>query len=176
MDEVFALVKKAPTTEEKVKILQKHDSTALRKILYANFSSRIKFLLPDAPTPFKPQEIPSDLCLTSLYKEERKLYLFVMNGNANIAQPKRESLWIQLLEGLSAGEARILESVKNKNLDKDYGIAIDVVKTAFPYMLKPVDLEHEKTNIKASSDEKPVKVPKKRGRKPKNANQNEPTV
>ena len=161
-DEIFVRIKLAKNDDERVKILRDNTSTALKQVLYANFSTRIKFLLPESATPFKPNNIASDLSLSSIYKESRKFYLFVQTGNANISQIKREALWVEMLESVSAAEAEVLETVKNKALEQKYGVTIEMVKAAFPDLLKPADLP---------AVVKPISTlpaaPKKRGRRPK---------
>jgi len=159
-DEIMAEIKLAKTDEERAKILRSHDSTAIKQIVYANFSTRIKFLLPETATPFKPNNIASDLSLSSIYKEARKFYLFVQTGNANISQMKREALWVQLLESISADEAVVMETVKNKALEQKYGLTLASVQLAFPGLLKPADLPKETLVVAPAA-------PKKRGRKPK---------
>ena len=45
---------------------------------------------------------------------------------------KKESMFIQLLEGLHESEAEVVVLAKDKNLQKKYRITSAVVKEAFP--------------------------------------------
>ena len=161
IDEILELVNKCKTDAEKVVLLKRHDTLPLRQVAYANFSQRINFLLPDGPTPFMPSNLPSDLAMTTIYKEIRKFYMFVQIGNSNISQIRRESLWVQILESLSAAEAEVLENLKSKNLEKRYGLTLKSVQDAFPDLLKPVDI------FQPAEDKLTKPKARKRGRKPK---------
>ena len=53
-------------------------------------------------------------------------------GNPDINSAKREMMFIQLLEGLSAGEAEDLILAKDQSLNKKYkGLNANVVREAF---------------------------------------------
>ena len=53
-------------------------------------------------------------------------------GNPNINSMKREMMFIQLLEGLSAGEAQVLCLAKDRSLSKKYkGLTAKMVQEAF---------------------------------------------
>jgi hypothetical protein len=135
--EVLEKVKNTKTFEGKVKVLRQEDSPSLRQVLYANFSEKVKFLIPETPAPFKPSVCPLGIADTNLFREARRLYLFVQGGHPKLDQPRREQLWIQLLEGLAKEEAAVLESLKNKKLGSDYDFDINAVLAAFPDIQLP---------------------------------------
>ena len=54
-----------------------------------------------------------------LSQEARRLYLFTKGGDNTITQNKRETLFIQMLEGLSAEEAKFLITVVNKRVNNN---------------------------------------------------------
>ena len=59
------------------------------------------------------------------------MYLFIEGGDNTISKTRKETLFIQLLEGLHQTEAEVLINVKDKKLNKAYkGLTADMVKEA----------------------------------------------
>ena len=131
MHEVLQKVSNAKTKAQKVKLLEGYNTPALRAILIANFDESVISMLPDGEVPYKKNEAPEDTEHTKLAHEYRKLYLF-FKGGANISQTRRETLFIQLLEGLHQGEAEVLCLVKDKKIGKRWKITRQCVEQAFP--------------------------------------------
>ena len=86
----------------------------------------------EGEVPFERNEVPVGTDHTSLRKEWKNLYHFVKGGNDTLSKTRRESMFIQILEGLHPDEADILCLVKDKNLTDKYKISKTVVETAFP--------------------------------------------
>ena len=131
MHEVLQKVSNAKTKAQKVKLLEGYNTPALRAILIANFDESVISMLPDGEVPYKKNEAPEGTEHTLLAQEYRKLYLF-FKGGANISQTRRETLFIQLLEGLHQGEAEVLCLVKDKKIGKRWKITRACVEEAFP--------------------------------------------
>jgi len=131
MHEVLQKVSNAKTKAQKVKLLEGYNTPALRAILIANFDESVISMLPDGEVPYKKNEAPEGTEHTLLAQEYRKLYLF-FKGGANISQTRRETLFIQLLEGLHQGEAEVLCLVKDKKIGKRWKITRQCVEQAFP--------------------------------------------
>jgi hypothetical protein len=131
MHEVLQKVSNAKTKAQKVKLLEGFNTPALRAILIANFDESVISMLPDGEVPYKKNEAPEGTEHTLLAQEYRKLYLF-FKGGANISQTRRETLFIQLLEGLHQGEAEVLCLVKDKKIGKRWKITRQCVEQAFP--------------------------------------------
>ena len=131
MHEVLQKVSNAKTKAQKVKLLEEYNTPALRAILIANFDESVISMLPDGEVPYKKNDAPEDTEHTKLDHEYRKLYLF-FKGGANISQTRRETLFIQLLEGLHQGEAEVLCLVKDKKIGKRWKITRQCVEQAFP--------------------------------------------
>ena len=131
MHEVLQKVSNAKTKAQKVKLLEEYNTPALRAILIANFDESVISMLPDGEVPYKKNEAPEGTEHTLLAQEYRKLYLF-FKGGANISQTRRETLFIQLLEGLHKGEAEVLCLVKDKKIGKRWKITRQCVEQAFP--------------------------------------------
>ena len=131
LNEVLQKVSNAKTKAQKIKLLQQYNTPALRQILIANFDESVISMLPDGEVPYTPNDAPEETEHTVLNHEYRKLYLF-FKGGANISQTRRESLFIQLLEGLHKGEAEVLCLMKDKKIGKRWKITKQCVEEAFP--------------------------------------------
>jgi len=131
MHEVLQKVSNAKTKAQKVKLLEEYNTPALRALLIANFDESVISMLPEGEVPYKKNDAPEETEHTKLDHEYRKLYLF-FKGGANISQTRRETLFIQLLEGLHQGEAEVLCLVKDKKIGKRWKITRQCVEQAFP--------------------------------------------
>ena len=131
LHEVLQKVSNAKTKAQKIKLLQEYNTPALRQILIANFDESVISMLPEGDVPYEANDAPEDTEHTKLLHEYRKLYLF-FKGGANVSQTRRETLFIQLLEGLHKGEAEVLCLVKDKKLGKRWKITKQCVEEAFP--------------------------------------------
>ena len=131
LHEVLQKVSNAKTKAQKIKLLQSHNTPALRQILIANFDESIISMLPEGEVPYEKNDAPEETEHTKLVHEYRKLYLF-FKGGATISQTRRESLFIQLLEGLHKGEADVLILMKDRKIGKRWKITKQCVEEAFP--------------------------------------------
>tara|TARA_A100001201_G_scaffold143645_1_gene146421 strand:- start:774 stop:1244 length:471 start_codon:yes stop_codon:yes gene_type:complete len=133
ISEVLRKVSNAKTKKEKVDLLRKHNSTALRQLLIINFDDSIVSMLPEGDVPYTPNDAPVGTDHTRLEQEYRGLYRFFKGGQDNLPNMKRESMFVQLLEGLSAEEAELLCLCKDGKLgDKYKRITKTVISEAFP--------------------------------------------
>ena len=131
LNEVLQKVSNAKTKAQKIKLLTEYNTPALRSILIANFDESVISMLPEGEVPYKKNDAPEDTEHTKLAHEYRKLYLF-FKGGANVSQTRRETLFIQLLEGLHHKEAEVLTLVKDRKLGKRWKITRQCVEEAFP--------------------------------------------
>ena len=131
MNEVLQKVSNAKTKKEKIKLLQEMNTQALRMLLIINFDDSVVSLLPPGDVPYTPNEAPEGTEHTVLEKEARILHHF-FKGGSNIKQVKREQMFVQMLEGLSAGEAEALILAKDKKIGKRWKITKACVSEAFP--------------------------------------------
>jgi hypothetical protein len=131
LNEVLQKVSNAKTKPQKIKLLQEYNTPALRQILIANFDESVISMLPPGDVPFEKNEVPEGTEHTKLTHEYRKLYLF-FKGGANVSQTRRETLFIQMLEGLHQGEAEVLCLMKDRKLGKRWKITKQCVEEAFP--------------------------------------------
>jgi hypothetical protein len=132
ISEVMQKVSNAKTKKEKIELLQKHSSQALRSILIWNYDDSVESLIPEGEVPYTPNEAPIGTEHTTLNQEYVRLYNFVKGGNNEIKQIERENMFIRMLEGLHQDEAALLCLVKDKDLQKKYKITKACVQEAFP--------------------------------------------
>lgn len=132
MHEILAAISKARTKDKKVDLLREHRSEALASLLIWNFDDTVVSMLPEGEVPFNKNEAPLGTDHTSLRKESRNFYHFVKGGNDSLSKTRRESMFIQMLEGLHPDEAEVLCLVKDKGLSNKYKLTKDVVESAYP--------------------------------------------
>ena len=130
--EIATKVNNAKDKPRKLKVLQDHDSIALRQVLRGAFDPKIEWALPKGEVPYTVNDAPIGTDHTILSQEAKRLYLFIKGGDDTVKQNKRELLFVQLLEGLSAEEAEFLVAVVNKKVNNKYkGFTANLVKEAF---------------------------------------------
>ena len=131
--EIFELVSEQRTKAKRVEILKEYRDDSVTAVLIWNFDERVQSAVPDGQVPFEPNDVPVGTDHTSLRREWKTLYHFIKGGNPSLSGLRRESMFIQLLEGLHPKEAEIICLVKDKNLKSEYPkITLDVVKEAYP--------------------------------------------
>ena len=129
--EILDLVSKQRTRAKKVEVLKQYETDALKAILIWNFDETVVSLLPEGEVPYEKNDVPVGTDHTSLRKEWRNLYHFVKGGNDSLSKTRRESMFIQILEGLHPSESEILCLVKDKNLESKYKVTRPVVESAY---------------------------------------------
>jgi len=158
--EVFNLVSKQRSNAKKVELLQKYSHPSIKSIFIWNFDETIASVLPPGDVPYaatseqnsfsgtlsekiedavsKMSELGSnslgsqDQGRSSIRKEYQKFYNFVKGGNDGLSSLRRESMFINILQGLHPLEAEILCLVKDKKLDTKYKITKEIVSEAYP--------------------------------------------
>ena len=131
MNEVLQKVSNAKTKKEKIALLERFNTPALRMLCIINFDDSVVSLLPPGKVPYQPNDAPVGTEHTNLAREARLLHHF-FKGGSNVGQKKREMMFIQMLEGLSAGEAEVLCLAKDKQIGKRWKITKACVTDAFP--------------------------------------------
>ncbi len=158
--EVLNLASKQRTNSKKVEVLKTYAHDSLKAIFIWNFDDSIISLLPVGDVPYastgeqtsysgtlsskiedavsKMEEINShslgatDQGKSSIRKEYHMFYNFVKGGNDGLSSLRRETMFINILQGLHPLEAEILCLVKDKKLTDKYKISLDNVKEAYP--------------------------------------------
>ena len=130
--EILELVSEARGKAKKVELLKEYRNDALVSILIWNFDQSVVSMIPDGDVPYNPNEVPVGTDHTSLRREYAQLYHFIKGGNDSLSNIRRESMFIQMLEGLHPDEAEIICLVKDKNLTDKYKLTQDQVAEAYP--------------------------------------------
>ena len=157
--EVLDVVSKQRSKAKKIEALQKYKAPVLVTLFVWNFDETVISALPEGDVPYaaidgesgfkgtlsekiadavgKMEELDTrslganDQGRTTIRAEFRKFYNFVKGGNDSLSMLRRETMFIQMLEGLHP-EAKILCLVKDKLLQTKYKISYDIVKDAYP--------------------------------------------
>ena len=131
--EIFTKINNAKDKPKKIAILRENDSPGMRMLLKAAFDPKIKFDMPEGHPPYIANEAPAGTDHTSLIQQSKKLYLFI-KGGSTIPKLKKETLFIQMLEGLHKDDAEALLVIKDKTLNRSYkGLTDSMVKEAFDW-------------------------------------------
>ena len=158
--EVFNLVSKQKSNVKKVEVLQKYSHPSIQTLFVWNFDDSIISVLPEGDVPYasvgeqnsfsgtisekitdavsKMEEMGSsslgsqDQGKSSIRKEYEKFYNFVKGGNDGLSSLRRETMFINLLQGLHPLEAEILCLVKDKKLETKYKITKEIASQAYP--------------------------------------------
>ena len=138
--EIFTKINNAKDKPKKLKVLQQYRTDSLEMLLKAAFDPQISWLIPEGDVPYMPNEAPEGTEHTILEREVAKLHNYVQRetedgpivGNPNLNTMKREMMFVQLLEGLSQGEAEVVCLAKDQSLNKKYkGLTANLIKEAF---------------------------------------------
>ena len=132
MSEILEVVHKQRSKAKKVEVLKHYRDDALTALLIWNFDPSVVSALPDGPVPYKPNDVPEGTDHTSLRREWKNLYHFIKGGNDGLNGLRRESMFVQMLEGLHPREADLVCLVKDKRLTDKYKITFEQVKEAYP--------------------------------------------
>ena len=136
ISEIINQCSKFKTADEKVEWLKKNDSQPLRQILQVTYDKdNVEWLVPDTPPPWTKNEY-EDEAKALLYKEARRLKIFLKGGGYdNLDQVKRESLFISLLEDIDNDDADLLAnySISQKPFK---GLQKKTINKAFPGLIK----------------------------------------
>jgi len=131
LHEILALVSKQRSKAKKIEVLKEYECDALKSVLIWNFDNTAISVMPEGEVPYKKNEAPLGTDHTSLRKEWKNLYHFVKGGNDSLSSLRRESMFIQLLEGLHPDEAEIICLVKDGNLETKYKLKKEIVQEAY---------------------------------------------
>ena len=158
--EVLDAASKQRTKAKKIEVLQRYAHDSIMALLIWNFDETAISVLPPGEVPYgnnkednmvtgtlsdkindavdKMSEMGSnslgsqDQGQASIRKEYTKFYNFLKGGNDKLSNLRRETMFINILEGLHPLEAEILILVKDKRLTDKYKITKDVVSAAYP--------------------------------------------
>jgi hypothetical protein len=131
--EILELANKQRKMDDRIEVLKEYRNEALVSVLIWNFDDTVVSVVPEGEVPYEKNEVPVGTDHTSLRKEYRNLYHFVKGGNDTLSTVRRETMFIQMLEGLHPDEADILCLVKDKALVRKYPkLTQGVIEQAYP--------------------------------------------
>jgi len=161
--EIFDIVSKQRSKAKKVEALQKFRHPCVKTLFVWNYDETIISMLPEGDVPYaavdeqdsfsgtlsekiadavdKMGELATnslgsqDQGKSSIRKEFKKFYNFVKGGNDGLSSLRRETMFINILQGLHPLEAQILCLVKDKKLETKYKITKEVVSEAYPEIM-----------------------------------------
>lgn len=140
--EILEKAAEASTKEEKIKILQENNHLALRDVLRGGFDDSIEFILPAGKPPHG-DPASFGYSRMSLYNKTKQFKYFVKGGpGENMLAPKREKLFINILESVHPKEGELIILMKDKKLVKSNnsahysGITKKLVQDAFPGLIR----------------------------------------
>ena len=134
--EVFDDFKKAKTKEERLEILRKNDSWALKNVLLGTFHPSVKYVINKIPK-YKSETAPAGLAYNHMTDALGKVYLFVEDHpkvSPNLTMQRKEQLLIQLLESLEKNEAEVFCNMLKKDLKIPH-LTAKLANEAFPGLL-----------------------------------------
>ena len=155
--EVFDVVSKQETNAGKIKALQKFEHDSLKALFIWNYDDSVISLLPPGEVPYSSLEEEQNTSgtlstkinqqsdtmrynettnankgHTTLRREWTKLFNFIKGGNVTLSSLRRETMFIQILQGLHPLDAEILCLIKDKDLESKYNIPKKSVIQAYP--------------------------------------------
>ena len=158
--EVLDFASKQRSNAKKVEVLRQYEDPSIKTVLIWNFDESVISLLPVGDVPYasageqtsysgtlsskiddavsKMDELRSnslgsmDQGRSTIRKEYSMFYNFVKGGNDTLSSLRRETMFINILEGLHPKEAEILVLVKDKKLQTKYKITKEIVSEAYP--------------------------------------------
>ena len=150
-------------------IISEYAGDAVLKGIFENaFDTELKWQLPEGEPPFKPAAEPIGMTPTNLFQEIRRFYIFRRDDLNNL---RRDSLFIELIEGVHPEEAKVLVAIKDQTLTGLYpNITADLVaKGGFiseqvASRFQPQKKGRGRPPKVASDSDEVAKEPKKRGR------------
>ena len=159
--EVLDLVSKQRSKAKKIEVLKKFEHISLKALFIWNFDESVKSMLPEGDVPYSGFEDQAshngtlstkiDESVrrmhetdsfsmgssdrnghTSIRREYKNFYHFIKGGNDGLSAVRRETMFINVLEGLHPLEAEILCLCKDKKLSDRYKITKEIVAEAYP--------------------------------------------
>jgi len=158
--EVLEAASKQRTKAKKIEVLKTYAHDSVMAVLIWNFDESIVSLLPEGEVPYgntrEDNSVTGSLSdkindavgmmresgssslgsqdqgKASIRAEYTKFYNFLKGGNNALSGLRRETMFINILEGLHPLEAEILVLVKDKKLTDRYKITKEIVSAAYP--------------------------------------------
>ena len=121
--EVFNEFKTAKNKKDRVQVLQKNDTWALRQVLVGAFHPNVDFTVAKIPEYKRDDDLPPGMAYNNMTQVLDKIYLFMKNNPrtpAGLTEKRKNELLIQILESLEPKEADVFMGVLMKDLKVPY--------------------------------------------------------
>ncbi len=159
--EVLDLVSRQRSKAKKIEVLRKYEERHLKALFIWNFDETVISVLPPGDVPYQGYDdqnvysgslttkltqdiramhengsfsmgISDKQGRTTIRREAKNFYHFVKGGNDKLNGLRRESMFINILQGLHPLEAEIVTLCKDKRLGEVYKVTKDVVAESYP--------------------------------------------
>jgi len=134
--EILNEFKTVKTKTERLNVLRKNDSFALRQVLLGVFHPSIKFTLDKIPD-FKRVPMPAGMSYSHMTEALSRVYLF-MDGNPRVpkglTEKRKNEILLQILESLEEPEADVFLGLLKKDLKVPH-LTPALINEAFPELL-----------------------------------------
>lgn len=134
--ELLQSIEVLDTREEKVETVQGIVSRypAFNDYVRCIFDENISFNLPEGRPPYTPS---SEAHPTSWNKEHMRLPYFVKgSGHDDMNPVKRESMWIQLLEGIHPEDAALVADMTDRRLPRGSTLTKELLNESVPGLIR----------------------------------------
>ena len=159
--EVLDLVSRQRTKPKKVEALKKYEDPSLKAVLIWNFDDSVVSVLPEGDVPYNGYDEQTSYSgslstkitheirsmhesgsfslgasdtqgRTTIRREYVNFYHFLKGGNNELNNIRRETMFINILQGLHPLEAEIVSLIKDGRLEEKYKVTQEVVAQAYP--------------------------------------------
>ena len=159
--EVLDLVSRQRTKPKKVEALKKYEDPSLKAVLIWNFDDSVVSVLPEGEVPYNGYDEQTSYSgslstkitheirsmhesgsyslgasdtqgRTTIRREYVNFYHFLKGGNNELNNIRRETMFINILQGLHPLEAEIVSLIKDGRLEEKYKVTQEVVAQAYP--------------------------------------------
>jgi hypothetical protein len=132
ISEILENASKITKKQDKIDYLRNNFNPVLGQILKYTFEKQYEWELPPGDPPYKPSEFPDTHGM--LYREARRIYLFLKGGNPNLTSFKREMLYITFLESIHPNDAKLMLAIREKKLPYK-GLSKALIEEAYPGLI-----------------------------------------
>ena len=159
--EVLDLVSRQRTKAKKVEVLKRYEDPSLKAVFIWNFDDSIISVLPQGDVPYNGYDEQTSYSgslttkisheirsmhetgsfslgasdtqgRTTIRREYVNFYHFLKGGNDALNNIRRETMFINILQGLHPLEAEIVSLIKDGRLEEKYKVTQEVVAQAYP--------------------------------------------
>ena len=123
-------VKNVDELRERVRAISTGNSILMRFLAWGVGYEQGPYNLPEGKTPIKNEGLPSGMSDTTITMEFRRILTLLPNGSAaNVAQWRREEIWMQTCQGVQIKEAKLLDHIKDQTLLEAYPRLAEVLES-----------------------------------------------